>query len=429
MTAFQILQIADIDTALLVGYSWLEIDVTDYVNAHYGEIFTFAIFSEGTADGNGNFNICSREFSGSEPQLVITFGEGSAQEPNDPEDTTTEPDDTTTESEDTTREPEDTTTAPEDTTTEPEEPVDCVHSYIESIEVPVKVLTNGLKMKVCELCGELTTEEIPATKKIKILAIGNSFSDDAMEYLWDIFNDGGVEEITLGRLYIGSASLEDHYNNITEDNSSYRYYKNTDGEWSYENDTSIKTALEEEEWDVITLQQASGSSGVQDSYYCLEELIDELELLEPNADIFWHMTWAYQQDSTHSAFPNYNSDQLTMYSAIISTVKKAVEKADVLGIIPVGTAIQNIRTSYVGDTVTRDGYHMSYDLGRYTAALTWFAFFTGADPATVDWVPSDYEQKVTENLEVIRESVTNALKDPYNTTQSEYSVAPNATEQ
>ena len=223
--------------------------------------------------------------------------------------------------------------------------------------------------------------------------------------------------------------METHYSNLTEDNASYRYYKNTDGEWSYENDTSIKTALEEEEWDVITLQQASGSSGVQDSYYCLEELIDELELLEPNADIFWHMTWAYQQDSTHSAFPNYNSDQLTMYSAIISTVKKAVEKADVLGIIPVGTAIQNIRTSYVGDTVTRDGYHMSYDLGRYTAALTWFAFFTGADPATVDWVPSDYEQKVTENLEVIRESVTNALKDPYNTTQSEYSVAPNATEQ
>ena len=72
---------------------------------------------------------------------------------------------------------------------------------------------------------------------------------------------------------------------------------------------------------------------------------------------------------------------------------------------------------------------MSYDLGRYTAALTWFAFFTGADPSTVDWVPSDYEQKVTEGLEAVRESVTNALKEPYNITQSEYSTPPNATEQ
>ena len=64
-------KIADIDTALLVGYNWVEIDVTDYVKAHNGEIFTVAFFSEGTADGNGNFNICSRELAGSEPQLVI----------------------------------------------------------------------------------------------------------------------------------------------------------------------------------------------------------------------------------------------------------------------------------------------------------------------------------------------------------------------
>jgi hypothetical protein len=38
---------------------------------------------------------------------------------------------------------------------------------------------------------------------------------------------------------------------------------------------------------------------------------------------------------------------------------------------PVGTSVQNARTSYAGDTVTRDGFHMNYDLGRYMAALTW----------------------------------------------------------
>lgn len=38
-------------------------------------------------------------------------------------------------------------------------------------------------------------------------------------------------------------------------------------------------------------------------------------------------------------------------------------------IIPTGTAIQNARTSFVGDHMNRDGYHLDLKIGRYTAAL------------------------------------------------------------
>ena len=41
-------------------------------------------------------------------------------------------------------------------------------------------------------------------------------------------------------------------------------------------------------------------------------------------------------------------------------------------IIPTGTAIQNARTSFVGDHMNRDGYHLDLKIGRYTAACTWF---------------------------------------------------------
>lgn len=41
-------------------------------------------------------------------------------------------------------------------------------------------------------------------------------------------------------------------------------------------------------------------------------------------------------------------------------------------VIPSGTAIQNARTSFFGDHLNRDGYHLDVKVGRYTAACTWF---------------------------------------------------------
>ena len=47
-------------------------------------------------------------------------------------------------------------------------------------------------------------------RSIKILAIGNSFSIDAMEYLWHILRAGGVEEVVLGDLFIGGCPVDLH---------------------------------------------------------------------------------------------------------------------------------------------------------------------------------------------------------------------------
>ena len=52
----------------------------------------------------------------------------------------------------------------------------------------------------------------------KILAIGNSFSEDATSYLEDIATCGG-EDCKVVNLYIGGCSLERHYNNIVGNQS------------------------------------------------------------------------------------------------------------------------------------------------------------------------------------------------------------------
>ena len=320
----------------------------------------------------------------------------------------------------TTQQPE--TTEPEDTETTLQT---CEHSYKATVEIESGILTEGVMKNVCEYCGDFYTEAIPATKSVKILAIGNSFSDDAMEYLWDIMKSGGVEKITLGRLYIGSCSIDTHCMNLIANKNAYTYYKNTAGKWESYTKRTIKSALDEEEWDIITVQQVSGSSGVSSSLDNLKKFVSEVKKAEPLAKIYWHMTWAYQSTSTHNAFATYNSDQMTMYKAIVDTVNSRVlTNSDILGVIPAGTAIQNLRSSYVGDTVTRDGYHMSYDYGRYTTALTWYAFFTGKSAENVSWVPSSYTAILNKNIDVIRESVDNAIKTPYEVTRSTHQKAP-----
>ena len=61
-----------------------------------------------------------------------------------------------------------------------------------------------------------------------------------------------------------------------------------------------------------------------------------------------------------------------MYQAIADAVKKAAKANKIKIVIPSGTAIQNARTSFIGDHLNRDGYHLDVKIGRYTAACTWF---------------------------------------------------------
>ena len=49
---------------------------------------------------------------------------------------------------------------------------------------------------------------------MKVLAIGNSFSDDSMEYLYPVLQALGVENISLGNLYIGGCEVQRHVDNI-----------------------------------------------------------------------------------------------------------------------------------------------------------------------------------------------------------------------
>lgn len=67
-------------------------------------------------------------------------------------------------------------------------------------------------------------------KTVRILAIGNSFSQDAVEqYLHELAEAEGISTI-IGNMFIGGCSLERHVKNARENAPAYAYRKiGTDG--------------------------------------------------------------------------------------------------------------------------------------------------------------------------------------------------------
>lgn len=267
-------------------------------------------------------------------------------------------------------------------------------------------------------------ENNPTTiRSIKILAIGNSFSVDAMQHLYTVMKAEGVEEIVLGNLYIGGCPLDKHNANAKSGEKAYKYYKNTTGEWqTYPNMVSILEGIQDEEWDVITMQQGSAKSGVPESYEPdLTELIAFVSenKTNPDAKLYWHMTWAYQSDSDHSAFPNYGNNQNSMYLGIVNAMEQKVETIGAFEkILPVGTAIQNARTGFVGDTLTRDGFHLS-DFGRAIAAYTWYAVLDGQPLRTINVDKFATANLTDQQKKLMVESINAAIANPHAVTQSQ----------
>ncbi|MBR3779084.1 MAG: DUF4886 domain-containing protein [Clostridia bacterium] len=255
-------------------------------------------------------------------------------------------------------------------------------------------------------------------KSIKILAVGNSFAMDAMRnHLYEMLAASGYDEIRLGILHVGGCSIDQHYSYIKDNSASYQYQENTSGKWVNTDNYKAADAFAADDWDFVTVQQVSGYSGVSSSYGNLDALMKLIKQKSGDAKIYWQMTWAYQGDSNHGDFAKYGKDQMKMYNAIVSTVKeKIVGNPDFDGIIPTGTAVQNLRTSSLGDTLTADGYHLENAYGDYTASLTRYCTFTGESAYSMFYCPSS----VGDHFHEIAEAVDNAVKKPYEVTESKY---------
>ena len=253
-------------------------------------------------------------------------------------------------------------------------------------------------------------------KTVRILAIGNSFSQDAVEqYLHELAEAEGISTI-IGNMFIGGCSLERHVKNARDNAPAYAYRKiGTDGKKREKGEMSLETVLADEDWDYVSLQQASPFSGMYETYEAsLPELIEYVKARLPKkTKLMLHQTWAYASTSRHSGFKNYNCNQLTMYQAIADAVKKAAKANKIKIVIPSGTAIQNARTSFIGDHLNRDGYHLDVKIGRYTAACTWFERIFKHNVVGNPYTPEGLDEA---RKAVAQKAAHAAVKHPYKVT-------------
>lgn len=275
----------------------------------------------------------------------------------------------------------------------------------------------GIAILFASLSPLQSTAQNPTTDKVvKVLAIGNSFSDDAIEnYFYDLAKAGGYRVI-IGNMYIGGAPLDLHWRNAQKDSAAYSYRKiNVDGKRKTSPKTSIATALADEDWDYISFQQASPKSGLLDTY---REPLSGLfayvkaRASNPKVKFLWHQTWAYAQNSTHSGFANYHHQQLEMYKAIMQASKQVKNIVPIDLVVPAGTAIQNAR-SKLGDVLNRDGYHLDLGIGRYTAACTWYAAIFERKAAENSFYPPNVG---AEQAKIAQLAADAAIRKPYKIT-------------
>ncbi len=281
--------------------------------------------------------------------------------------------------------------------------------------------------------------------ELKILMIGNSFSDDTSCYMYHVAknamqnnafgSDVNINGFKIASLHKANCTLDIHLTNAQNDIGAYNFRMVTDKKAVPDSPVSISSvydstdsickisdAVKSDNWDFISFQEFNSDF----SFTALPELIDIVSDYCPTAQIVWHLTWAYEEsDNPHTHLAAYGGDQMKMYKALVEgaqNAKKNISKIDLIA--PTGTAIQNARATAMGDTFTRDGYHLSGEgdftgtlanrhNGRYIAALTFFGKLSGIDLTKITYYPTN----VTEtNHKLSIQAAIAAITNPFEVT-------------
>ena len=269
-----------------------------------------------------------------------------------------------------------------------------------------------MRLKFSIIILLISTKALISQTTIRILAIGNSFSEDALEsYVDDLAKADGVQLI-IGNMYIGGCSLQTHWANASSNAAAYSYRKIVNGDTTVYAGRTLASAITDEQWDYISFQQVSQYSGKYVTYYpYITNLINytKSRATNPAVKLCLHRTWAYATNSTHTEYDYYQSNQKIMFDSIVNVTKRVASEAGLQTIIPSGTAIQNARSSYIGDNFTRDGYHLTTGLGRYVAACTWYQKITGRNVIGNTFAPKVLSAK---EIEIAQKAANFAILKP-----------------
>ena len=275
-----------------------------------------------------------------------------------------------------------------------------------------------------------STAPLTDGKTLKILCLTSSFGLNTTELLYDIAVAEGFEDVIVARLYASGCTLQKHVDGYNSNSGIYWYTKFTkDGKYELD-DAKMLDGLLDEDWDIIYIQQGAEQTGQLKTYMdYLDQLMEIVHAnkTNPNAKFIWNMTWAFQSDNTRKIFTDtFKGDQLLMHAAIIDAMQeKILTRSDFVALIPTGAAVQNARSSYFGDRLTKDTLHLN-NLGRVVAGYALYATLVDKDLTEVNvGLVKSYDLTTPIRLsetdrKVVMEAVNAARANPFEVIQSKY---------
>lgn len=277
-------------------------------------------------------------------------------------------------------------------------------------------------------------------RRVRILSIGNSYSQDALGYVPFILPE--IEDsldVEIGIMYMSGATLQQHYNNFINEVSAYTYYLFNGGvSWKNLGSYTIQRALESQSWDMIILQQGSTSSWDWSTYQpYLNKLVN---LIYGKINYPVKFGWMLTQSRPKVGDHIYTDEEiLSHFNSIAKNSQRVMNETLCEFIFPVGTAVQNARTTSLnnlgdyGKLCSSDGGHLQEglpcQLASYVCVLTILSLCgygnksVYGDPIRVNanWVsgknipgPNGNPTGSTDaNCAIAQKCVIMAMKNPY----------------
>lgn len=228
-------------------------------------------------------------------------------------------------------------------------------------------------------------QELESTcPSIKVLFLGNSFTEDAVSYVPFIINKIQPDiDLTIGVASIGACSLAQHYSNLSKKkvillNSNYQpreyaFYKYISGKTRWENLGSkcVFDILKDENWDIITLQP-SGLTAAKDWDIYYQPFLSGIQsALNALIDYPYLLGWVL----IHGAYSHKGEGNFAQWEGAMENTKRVMSSSEARVLFPYGTAVQNLRTTPLcelgdGKDLLADNGHLQEGIGCLTAAYS-----------------------------------------------------------
>ena len=174
-------------------------------------------------------------------------------------------------------------------------------------------------------------------KSVKLLAVGNSFSNNALWFFKEIVKAAGHEPV-VGHAMIGGCDFDRH---VRHAEAFEKDPADPEGR-PYEGKKSLQELLQQDKWEYVTIQQVSHKAPRPETYQPgADRLIAIIRKYAPQAEIVVHQTWAYRDDHPVGGTKGFVSTD-DMYRKV-RTAYDAFCQAKGVRLIPSGDAMEAAR--------------------------------------------------------------------------------------